>query len=222
MKKKTGFWIVLAALLFVFLIYVSWQVLGTTDASAELLTKQDAKKIVQDRYQGTVLQIRLADNQYQIKIEKGNKLYKIKLDPVSGKVLSFTNNGTKSQPPNQAPVIDSTKRLTEDEAKDIANKQVSGTVDDIKLETKGEQTYYLVKIKTNDNREAFVQIHAITGNVMSISWDDHSNDNSKKNDDSKNQSTNDDRNDDSKNPSTDDKNDDSKNRGTDDKKKDDD
>ena len=210
MKKKTGFWFMTGSILFVLIIYVSWQISGTFDASAELLTKQEAKKMVEDRYQGTVIQIGLVDNQYQIEIQKGNNLYIIKLNPVSGKVLSFTNNGTKSQPPIQLPVIESTKRLTEAEAREIAKKQVSGAVDDIWLETKGEQTYYLVKIKSKEDREAIVQIHAITGNVMSVSWDDPSYDDSKNNDDSKNHST------------SDDKNDNSKQRGKDDKKKDDD
>ena len=273
MKKKTGFWIMIGSLIFVFLIYVSWQMFGTSNASAELLSKQEAQKLVQDRYQGLVIQISLADEQYQIELEKGNNLYIIKLDSISGKVISFTNKGTKSQAPNQPPVkllsedeikkiilavvkgtitsfekIDSTtetiysavvnegnkqttltvdavtgkilsstttvinevtKRLTESEAGELARKQVSGAIEDIWLETKGEQTYYLVKIKTKDDREAIVQIHAITGNVMSVSWDDRSKDDSKNKDDSKKSSTNDD------------KNDDTKQRG-DDKKKDDD
>lgn len=256
MNKKIGIWIMLSIFLIVFLLYISWQKFGPTEASPEFISKQEAQKLVQDRYQGTVIQLRLTDQQYDIELEKNDNLYKIKLDAVSGKVLAFTKKGTKSPPPVQLPVtllsedeikkiilaavngtitsfekinsegktiykalvnegnkqttltIDActgkilsstttttinnpTKRLTEAEAGEIAKEQVNGSVDQIWLETTGEQTYYLVQIKTNDDREAIVQIHAITGNVVSVTWDDHGKDSNNKKDDSKNRSKDD-------------------------------
>ncbi|MEH7744743.1 PepSY domain-containing protein [Neobacillus drentensis] len=263
MKKKTGFWMIIGFLIFAFLIYFSWQMFGPTEASDEILSKQAAQKLVQDRYQGTVIQIKLTDEQYHIDLEKKDTIYQIELNAISGKVLSFIKKETKSPPLNQPEVTiksedeirkiilakvkgtitsfekitsedetiykavvkegnnqttltvdahtgeillstttqnntSSTKRLTEEEARDIAKKQVNGIVEHIWLETKGEQTYYLVEVETQDDREAIVQIHSITGNVMSVSWDDRSSDDD------------------------DDKNDDSKQRGKDDKKEDDD
>jgi uncharacterized membrane protein YkoI len=255
MNKKTGIWIMLSTLLIVFLLYISWQKFGTTDASAEILSKKEAQKLVQDRYQGTVIHLTLTDQQYDIELQKDDNLYKIRLDALSGKVLAFTKKGTKSPPPVQLPVTllsedeikkiilaavngtitsfekinsekktnykalvnegnnqttltvdavtgkilssttttikDPTKRLTEAEAREIAKEQVNGSIDQIWLETNGEQTYYLVQIKTNDDREAIVQIHAITGNVVSVTWDDHSKDSNKKKDVSKSRSKDD-------------------------------
>jgi uncharacterized membrane protein YkoI len=268
MNRKNGFWII-GSLIIIILIYTSWLRFGSTNASAEILSKQAAQKLVQDRYQGTITQISLAEQQYHIKLEIEKNLYTIKLDAISGKVLSFTKNGTKTPTTNQpsvtlktedevkkiilavvkgtitsfekiisseqsiykavvkeenkqttltvdavtgkilssttSTITDSTKRVTEAEAREIAKQQVNGSVDHISLETKGEQTYYLVEVKTEDNREAIVQIHAITGNVMSITWDDHSKDDDNKIDDSKNQSSADKGIDDSKNRSKDDR-----------------
>ena len=187
MNKKTGIWIMLSTLLIVFLLYISWQKFGTTDASAEILSKQEVQKLVQDRYQGTVIQLTLTDQQYDIELEKDDNLYKIRLDALSGKVLAFTKKGSSTT----TTINDPTKRLTEAEAREIAKEQVNGSVDQIWLETNGEQTYYLVQIKTNDDREAIVQIHAITGNVVSVTWDDHSKDSNKKKDDSKSRSKDD-------------------------------
>ncbi|MBV7504010.1 PepSY domain-containing protein [Bacillus sp. sid0103] len=275
MKKKTWLWLLISFLFLITVFYINWQKFGISNASADILSKQEAQNLVRERYQGKINQIKLADGQYHIEFEKQDHFYRIKLDAVSGKVLSFTQTGTKSPPLNPPPVPtlseeeiikiilsaadgtltslekivngdqtiykaevkkgnkqtsltvdastgkilssnsttikESSKKLTEAEAKKIAQKQVSGSVDHIWLESNGKATYYLVKIKTNDNREAIVQIHAITGNVMSVSWDDHGNDDSEKNDDSKKRSTDDDKNDDN-----------SKNRSKDDKKEDDD
>ncbi|SMQ68830.1 Uncharacterized membrane protein YkoI [Bacillus sp. OV166] len=254
MKKKTWIWILISFLLFIYLLFFSWQKFGPNNVSAEILSKQEAKNLVQDRYQGTVTQIKLADGQFHIELEKEENLYSIKLDAISGKILSFIKKGTNSPPANQPPatllsedeikkiilavangtitsfekiesdsgtiykalvkegnkqttltvhavtgkilssttstINESPKRLTEAEAREIAKKQVNGTVNHIWLETKGEQTYYLVEIETKDDREAIVQIHAITGNVMSVTWDDDNKDNDN-NDDSRNRSKDD-------------------------------
>ncbi len=266
--------------------YISWQKLGISNASADILSKEDAQNLVLERYQGEIKQITLRSGQYHIELEKQDILYSIKLDALSGNVLSFTKTGTTLPPVNQPPVTtlseeeikkiilsavngtitsfektdndgktiynavvkegnnqtsltvdaisgkilssnsttinDTNKKLTEAEAREIAKKQVNGSIDEIWLESDGKQTYYLVEIKTRNEREAIVQIHAITGNVMSVTWDDHSDDDTTQNGDSKKPGTDDDTNDDSKKPSTDvDTNDDSKKRSTDDDKDDD-
>lgn len=64
------------------------------------------------------------------------------------------------------------KQLTEAEATKIARAQVNGEVDDVDLETIGGVLYYIVEVETADEKEATVQINAITGEVKSVSWDD--------------------------------------------------
>ncbi|MCL6570906.1 MAG: PepSY domain-containing protein [Bacillus sp. (in: Bacteria)] len=246
--KKKWLWMLLCCLLVVIVVYISWQKFGNIKASADILSKQEAQKLVQDRYQGTVKQIKLVGGHYLIELEKDDYLYTIKLDTLSGKVLSVTKTeATKSPPLNQPPVktlsedelkkiilavvkgtintfekigsnektiykavvkVDNTqttltvdavtgkilssttttntepsKSLTEAEVKEIAKEQVIGDVDHIWMETKGETTYYLVEIKTQDGSEAIVQIHAITRNVMSVTWDNHGKDDYDKKDD---------------------------------------
>jgi uncharacterized membrane protein YkoI len=243
-KKLSWFWVTMCSIIIV-IVLVSWQQFGKLSPSAEMLTEQEAQKLVQDRYQGEVTLLKRANQQYQIELQKQNKLYVIMLDAKSGKIISFDEslespsptpdsplesempeeelkqivlnavNGslvsfekveTNHQPSYKAIVNEGTKqttiivdaasgaivsttstavnqppkRLTENEAADIAVSQVQGEVDDIWLGTEGNQTFYLVKVETNDDREAIVQIHAITGEVTSVSWDDHINE---KNDD---------------------------------------
>lgn len=246
MKKLSWFWVTMCSIIII-IVFVSWQQFGKLSPSADMLTEQEAQKLVQQRYQGVVTLLKLADQQYQIELQKEDKLYVIKLDAKSGKILSF-NESTESTAPtsdppsivelpeeelkqivlnavkgslvsfekvdtNQQPsykaivkeadkqttiIVDATsgailstssseinpppKRLTENEAVNIALSQVQGEVDDIWLDTQGDKTYYLVKIETKDDREATVQIHAITGDVI-VSWDDHKSDKKEDDDD---------------------------------------
>jgi len=64
--------------------------------------------------------------------------------------------------------------ISAEKAERIALQQVKGTVDDTEYEhgDKQGQRYYLVEIDTADDREATVQINAISGEVMSVTWDD--------------------------------------------------
>jgi uncharacterized membrane protein YkoI len=241
MKKISWFWVAICSIILV-IVFVSFQQFGKLTPSADMLTEEEAEKLVKERYQGNIASIKLANQQYHIGLEKHNHLYSIKLDSSSGKVLSFTQNDTEaSNPtPSQTPVqkveltedkikeiilslvvngtiaslekvdngsdsfykaivndtenqitmtVDSVtgsvlsstsisrnqppKTLTEKEAVEIARTQVQGEVDDIWLETENNQTYYFIKIETNDDREATVHIHAITGDVVSVAWDDH-------------------------------------------------
>ncbi|MEH7177430.1 PepSY domain-containing protein [Neobacillus vireti] len=248
MKKISRFWAAICSLLLI-IVFIGWQQFGKLNPSADMLSEQEAQKLVQERYQGKVSLIKLTSQQYHIELEKQNRLYVIKLDAESGKVLSFAEIGStgKATPPapptevelteeeikkivltaangslvslekivtnqettfkaivNEADkqttiivdaisgtILSSTstavnqppKRLTEPEAVQVASKQVLGEVDDIWLETEGDRTYYFVKIETKDDREATVQIHAITGEVLSVTWDDHDSDNNDKDDD---------------------------------------
>ena len=76
------------------------------------------------------------------------------------------NNATSTPPPAEALI------LSEQKAKDIALQQVSGDVDDIELKQSGDSRYYLVEIETNEDKDAVIQVNAVTGKVMSITWDE--------------------------------------------------
>ena len=65
------------------------------------------------------------------------------------------------------------KQLTEKEAIEIALSQLDGEVDDIDLERSGDVLYYLVDIEREGAEdEATIKINAISGEVMSVIWDD--------------------------------------------------
>ncbi|OLS41858.1 PepSY domain-containing protein [Bacillus sp. MRMR6] len=188
MKKFPWFWIVICALAAIVVI-VGWKQFTESTSPSKMITEQKAILLVQERFQGEVTNFEMKDSHYLIELKKQNNLYHINMDIKSGKVLSIaakqlstekdpkqTNN---EQPEEEIPPPDSEqqpKSLSNEEAIQIALNQVQGEVDSIVLETKDGQTYYLVEVETPNDQEAVVQVHAITGEVMSVTWDDHDDD----------------------------------------------
>jgi uncharacterized membrane protein YkoI len=138
----------------------------TVETVPKELTEEEIKNIVLATANGTIISFeKLESNKapiYKAEIKEATQQTTITVDALTGKVLSNTS----------VAIIEPPKRLTEEEAQQIAQKQVNGVVDHLEIETRGDVTYYLAKLKTQDDQEAIVQIHAITGQVMSVSWDD--------------------------------------------------
>lgn len=79
------------------------------------------------------------------------------------------------KPPVNKPAPQKTVLLTEQQAIQIALRQLNGEVDDVDFVKTLEGGYYLVEIEIDVDDgpdEATYQIHAISGKVMSVTWDD--------------------------------------------------
>ncbi|WP_160032566.1 PepSY domain-containing protein [Paenibacillus sp. An7] len=106
---------------------------------------------------------------YKAKVKTDTERTLFEIDPYTAEVLSrqtITIDEEDNEEENQ-------KFLAEEEVEKIAMAEVEGEVDDTEL--RGEDTnhpYYLVEIETDDDKEAVIQIHAITGQVQSVTWDD--------------------------------------------------
>lgn len=79
------------------------------------------------------------------------------------------------KPPVNKPAPQKTVLLTEQQAIQIALRQLNGEVDNVDFVKTSEGGYYLVEIEIDVDDgpdEATYQIHAISGKVMSVTWDD--------------------------------------------------
>ncbi|MDF2039087.1 PepSY domain-containing protein [Cytobacillus oceanisediminis] len=130
------------------------------------LDEEKIKEIIQAKESGELLSLKRVTHKeksaFEAIIQKDEEKIKITVDALNGEILSRAAEETK------VPV----KNLTEEEAVQIALKNEPGEVDDISFEETDSGSYYLVEIEKDDGREAAVQIHAITGKVMSVTWDD--------------------------------------------------
>lgn len=132
--------------------------------SAKTLTEIEIQEKILSEIPGELVQfIKINEqgkSQYKVIVQGEGKKTILKVDAQTGEILLQKSD------------IEATVIITEHEAIQIALKQVKGQLNDIELETDDNLPYYLVEIDTNDEREATVQIHAITGEVLSITWDD--------------------------------------------------
>lgn len=135
-------------------------------ANSKPLTETDIKSTILSETPGELLFFKKIN-------EKGQSFYKaiileneqktiLKVDATSGKIVFRKVERDKK----------SIAKITEDEAGKIALKEIQGVINDIDLENEDNLIFYLVEIDTPDDGEAIVQIDAITGTILTISWDD--------------------------------------------------
>ena len=66
--------------------------------------------------------------------------------------------------------------ITKEYAIKLSLEKVPGTVEDVEYRESKSSRYYLVEIEREDGREATIQVHAITGKIMTVTWDDEDDD----------------------------------------------
>ncbi|MGY4793641.1 PepSY domain-containing protein [Lysinibacillus fusiformis] len=128
-----------------------------------LLTEKQIRQMVKKEY-GDVESVMLTDSIYTVRVENEKIQKDLTLDGYTGDVLTER----KVEPQGQSieePII------TEQQAIQIALKQLKGEVDSVDFEETSEGGYYLVEIETQED-EATFQIHAVSGKVLSVTWDD--------------------------------------------------
>lgn len=182
MKGKNLFWsiggmLVLAGL---FTGILLWQQFSDR---AEPITEKEAKDIVSEKYPGTIVDMSSANDRYTFTLERKQGVYEVVLNSKNGNILSVKRvaaaevekpqeESRATEKPEQVIKEEPVKRLTEEQAIQIALQEVSGQIDDVELKSVDGTSYYFVEVETNDDQEAYVQIHAITGEVKSLTWDD--------------------------------------------------
>ncbi|MEW9669304.1 PepSY domain-containing protein [Ammoniphilus sp. 3BR4] len=172
--RKRWIWMIFIILLAI-VLFIPFRLWGGLNPSAETMSKEEVQEFIKNSYQGETTAIDLKGDQYLIEMNRENVLYNVALDAYTGEVLSLSRIDPKPEDQTEEtpnPNNEQPKTLTEQEAAEIALKEVNGRVEDVDFETFNDNSFYLVEIETEDDREAVVQIHAITGKVLTITWDD--------------------------------------------------
>lgn len=136
----------------------------------KILAEEEIKKIIAEQYEHEIESIKLnnevSEPYYEVEAVKNQQLVKVSVDAVSGDVISAEPQETMSE---QA-------IISRDEAIDIAFTQLKGEVDFVEFEATADGGYYLIEIEQDnddgDDYEALIQVHAITGKILSVDWDD--------------------------------------------------
>ncbi|MFC4355184.1 PepSY domain-containing protein [Chryseomicrobium palamuruense] len=164
----------------------------------ERLDPAEVQQQLERMYAGEVTALEVVGEEYKATITRDDGIYEVRTDRLYGNVFSLvklqegeriTENSSPTQEepssapettpePNEEKPAASSTRLTEQQISEIALAQVQGTIEDIDFEESQDGGYYLVEVERpaqngdDDGPEATLQIQAITGEVLSIVWDD--------------------------------------------------
>lgn len=145
----------------------------------DMLSESVMKKKIQEQFGAKPDDLVLEGDVYKATIEEETKTTIVQADALTGEILEEsvadkspapedkpTDEADKPEPPPKPPV-----RLTENEAVAIALEEVPGQLDDVDYEESDSGGYFLIQIESGE-REAEVQVHAISREVISLIWDD--------------------------------------------------
>src|SRR5699024_6003464 len=167
MKMKNVLKVGIGVLLFLLLGLVSWKIF-IDPIDGDDLMEEEANDIAKERFNGEILETKLVDDIYHMTIKLDTGEYELKIASKSGAMMDLVRKKEETQQEEEEPP----KNITSEEDIQIALDTVYGEVDDVDLEDEDGQLYYFIEIETEDDLEAEIQIHAISGEVISIEWDD--------------------------------------------------
>ncbi len=146
---------------------VSIKLLKQTDGQQlAIKSKEDIKSIVSKEYEGTIERIVLSRQTehpfYAVDMAKDETLITLTVDALTGTVLDSTEKQTTTE---QA-------LIKREQAITIAKTQLTGEVQYTTYEETSDGGYYLIEIESEDDREAVIQVHGVSGKILSVTWDD--------------------------------------------------
>ena len=147
-----------------------------TEAEQDLITVEEAKKIALSEAEGRVESIELerakGKQYYEIDIDNGEEDFDIKINALDGKVISINKERDDNDDNDQAEKeINGEKIISEQNAIEIAEKEVNGMMKEIEIDEDDGQILYEVELQTKKG-EADVDIDAETGKVLKVELDD--------------------------------------------------
>ncbi|MYL49233.1 hypothetical protein GLV98_07040 [Halobacillus litoralis] len=158
------------------LIVLGWQWINQS-LSAEPLSESDIREKVQTQYNGEITDVTSMEDHYLATIELDEGVYEVVVLKKDGRISDIRPLESLKDNDSTAPSEDQsenaqTEPITEEKAKAVALNEIEGAVDDIDYESGGDPAFYLVEIERAGGEEATVQVHALTGEIMSVTWDD--------------------------------------------------
>jgi uncharacterized membrane protein YkoI len=145
------------------------------DKNEQKISEKEIREIVRENQQGDIKSVEEKQEKgksfYYAIVQSGTEKTIVKLESETGKVIDKVTEKIPDKETIPTPQEPS-KKLTEKEATKIALQKVQGEIDDVELEELNGVSYYLVEIEREDEQEATVQINSISGEVISIVWDE--------------------------------------------------
>lgn len=137
----------------------------------EPLSQKELIERIQLTYDVTPTYVAQQDDNVIFRFKKDGVTYNMTVDELDGHVEKLTKIAGKYSAPEKEQAIPTTKVLTDEAAIKIASKELQGEVDALSYRSTSDGGYYLIEID-GDEAEAVFQIHALSGEILSITWDE--------------------------------------------------
>lgn len=115
---------------------------------------------------------------YYATVVEGTTESTYKLQAATGEIVDVVQNMEQPKKPAEQPPTtpdspdENVQPITEQQAIELALKHVEGVVEDVEFEEEEGQYYYFIEMETAQGDEKTVQIHPISGDVISIFLED--------------------------------------------------
>ena len=132
-----------------------------------LISEAQIRKHVTNYAPGEIESVILEDPYYKVEIENKHTVKKLTMDAYTGAIISETDTTKEVNEPVDEQIV-----ISKQQAIQIALKELKGEVESVTYENTADGGYYLIEIETKEEEEAVFQIHAVSGDVMSVTWDE--------------------------------------------------
>lgn len=136
------------------------------------ISYEKAKEIVLKEKKGSISEMELEQEAvgwvYEAEVKSKGKEYDYKINADTGEVTKMHEDDSN----DDGKVNQNQVKVTMEEAKKIALKEVKGEVNEAELENDDGQAVYKFEIRTEDGREAEVEISAESGETVKTEWED--------------------------------------------------
>ena len=140
------------------------------EVKPQMLSEQEVREEIAKKYPGEIERLSMNNNKeqpiYNAEVISEKTLVELQVDGVTGEIISKKRKD----------VITEDVLITKEQAITIALRELNGDVEYVAFEKTDDGGYYLVEIEQDNEEEEDVEavfhIHAITGDIISVEWDD--------------------------------------------------
>lgn len=140
----------------------------------EMISVEKVKEIALSKVTGHVENIELesykGNQYYEVEVENGKKDYDLYIDAYTGEVQRMKEDRNDDDWDDRTEVVQSTNLISDEKAKQIAEKAVNGTVTELEFDEDDGRFVYELELITNKG-ETDVEIDAVTGKVIELNFD---------------------------------------------------
>ncbi|WP_137789299.1 PepSY domain-containing protein [Bacillus sp. E(2018)] len=139
------------------------------ESQRKLITKDEAENIAAKDGKVKSAEFDEANKVYLVSVQNEGKTYRLEINGTTGdiKTKKEVESGDEPAQPNT--------KITEEEARQIAQNEVKGTITDIELDDEDGVIVYEIEIETK-TKEAQIIINAFSGEVTSVTMETKDND----------------------------------------------